>query len=189
MLRVESALRESIAGDSPFCLEESLRWARAVVGVDRELLKLGRRRLPNVRLHEKLLQAMRYGDAERLEDVIVQATCLGIDAKTLAWAREKLAALKMDWIPERTLTASDLTAEACSSTPVSHLECIICLETYREHDSQASLPCGHRFHGSCVKDWLKRRPECPVCSHSVEGPGICNVDVRSKPTWGLSNEF
>jgi hypothetical protein len=58
MLAFVRSYSESLAGDSPFCLEESLRWARAVVGVDRELLKLGRRRLPNVRLHEKLLQAI-----------------------------------------------------------------------------------------------------------------------------------
>merc|ERR1719343_1813791 len=25
------------------------------------------------------------------------------------------------------------------------------------------IPCGHLFHEDCVKDWLKKSNECPVC--------------------------
>lgn len=169
VLRVERALRESIAGTNPSNLEEALRWAKAVVGVDRELLKLGRRQLPRMRLQEKLDTAMTGKDPERLENILSQASWLGVDAETLERARARLRALQVDWLPLHVIAAEDLEAAADPSAPASHRECTICMETYREYDIQAFLPCCHRFHAKCAKSWLATRSECPVCSYPVCG--------------------
>lgn len=47
-------------------------------------------------------------------------------------------------------------------------ECSICLETYREGDTTAALPCSHSFHAACAKQWLSLRPECPTCRATIE---------------------
>ena len=39
-------------------------------------------------------------------------------------------------------------------------ECPICLETL--HDCK-ELPCGHRVHENCIKDWSQHQSTCPVC--------------------------
>lgn len=168
------ALRDSIAGCNPFSLEEALRWAKTVGGVDRDLLKMGRRRLPPLRMCFKLKEAMNDGDADLLEEVIAQSSWVGVEEETLSVARARLAALQLDWLPVRTLTAADLENAAA---PASHRECIICLETYREHDCQAFLPCCHRFHAACVKSWLAKRTRCPVCSCGVVQEGAQDAEA------------
>jgi hypothetical protein len=41
-------------------------------------------------------------------------------------------------------------------------ECCICLET-DIIQPWSMLPCGHKFHGSCVSTWLQTHQTCPVC--------------------------
>ncbi|KAL5697783.1 hypothetical protein ACHQM5_028899 [Ranunculus cassubicifolius] len=41
--------------------------------------------------------------------------------------------------------------------------CSICQEDYVEEDDLGSLECGHEFHFSCLKQWLKCKNVCPVC--------------------------
>lgn len=53
----------------------------------------------------------------------------------------------------------------CSS--ISHLDssCSICLETFRDGEEIAMLPCDdrHSFHYQCIKTWLSRQNTCPLC--------------------------
>lgn len=37
---------------------------------------------------------------------------------------------------------------------------------------EVRLPCGHRFHQRCVKDWFLRRLRCPLCNHDL-GQDVC----------------
>ena len=30
------------------------------------------------------------------------------------------------------------------------------------------IECGHRFHTHCIKTWVEKRPECPVCRNSTK---------------------
>jgi hypothetical protein len=46
-------------------------------------------------------------------------------------------------------------------------ECSICLEEFMENDYITYLPCIHAFHGKCIKDWLKRSNECPICKFKI----------------------
>ncbi len=45
-------------------------------------------------------------------------------------------------------------------------ECCICLET-GIIQPWSMLPCGHKFHGSCVSTWLQMHQTCPVCRLNV----------------------
>jgi hypothetical protein len=45
-------------------------------------------------------------------------------------------------------------------------ECCICLDN---NNSQrwSMLPCGHKFHDTCISSWLLRQQRCPVCRHAM----------------------
>lgn len=43
--------------------------------------------------------------------------------------------------------------------------CSICCEDLKEKATK--LPCGHMFHGACVKQWLEQHNQCPVCRHAL----------------------
>ena len=38
-----------------------------------------------------------------------------------------------------------------------------------EHENKDvfETPCKHRFHGKCLKDWMKRKFECPFCKQGL----------------------
>ena len=44
-------------------------------------------------------------------------------------------------------------------------ECTICLQKYEPNEAVVTLDCDdkHFFHGACALDWLKKKPECPLC--------------------------
>ena len=53
-------------------------------------------------------------------------------------------------LPERAATGSD--------------QCVICLNEIVPADAVLKqLPCGHAFHGPCLRRWLKRSRACPCC--------------------------
>jgi len=41
-------------------------------------------------------------------------------------------------------------------------ECCICLDTDNSA-AWAILPCGHKFHDSCISTWLLTHQTCPIC--------------------------
>ena len=46
--------------------------------------------------------------------------------------------------------------------------CVVCKEDYQVGDEQLELPCQHRFHAECVKQWLKDYNHiCPTCRSDV----------------------
>ena len=47
--------------------------------------------------------------------------------------------------------------------------CVICMENYAANDVIAELQCDkrHFFHEACLKDWLKKKTECPLCKKPV----------------------
>ena len=53
------------------------------------------------------------------------------------------------------------------STPEASNECSICLECFVEGNKLVNLPCGHRFHSSCLYPWLQTCGECPYCRSCI----------------------
>lgn len=47
--------------------------------------------------------------------------------------------------------------------------CSICLAEYIENDNLMMLPCRHTYHTLCVREWLERHTQCPLCKQDVLG--------------------
>ena len=90
--------------------------------------------------------------------------------------------------------------------------CAICLEEFRKSSNEENdnngekenskiekmlpkendeknislLECGHQFHTHCIKKWMKRKIECPLCRQKINP--IYNKD-DAKMVWGVQNEI
>jgi len=61
-------------------------------------------------------------------------------------------------------------------------QCAICLADFACGEEAALLPCGHRFHADCAKQWFKchekrkKRTEfkCPMCRHDIMREGAAS---------------
>jgi hypothetical protein len=43
-------------------------------------------------------------------------------------------------------------------------DCVICLCNYTENKKRVQLYCDHYFHKSCMNEWIKEKPTCPLCN-------------------------
>ncbi|XP_010250396.1 PREDICTED: E3 ubiquitin-protein ligase MBR1-like, partial [Nelumbo nucifera] len=53
--------------------------------------------------------------------------------------------------------------------------CSICQEEYLEDDEMGKLDCGHAFHATCIKQWLRCKNLCPVCKST--GLTLCDPNM------------
>lgn len=58
---------------------------------------------------------------------------------------------------------SETTIESLDKFSSDDIECSICLIDYKLFDKCIYLPCIHYFHSHCIKVWLGKKPECPIC--------------------------
>lgn len=48
-------------------------------------------------------------------------------------------------------------------------ECVICLGSFEEgEECWVIKTCNHVYHESCIKEWLSRNQQCPLCRGSVQ---------------------
>jgi hypothetical protein len=59
--------------------------------------------------------------------------------------------VKLVIVPSQQISASD--EKICS----------VCLDAINSKKDNAILPCSHKFHYTCIHDWLKKTLTCPVC--------------------------
>ncbi len=45
--------------------------------------------------------------------------------------------------------------------------CTICMCQYELTEEFMILPCLHRFHSECIKEWFSRKNTCPNCKDKV----------------------
>ncbi|WMV24874.1 hypothetical protein MTR67_018259 [Solanum verrucosum] len=45
--------------------------------------------------------------------------------------------------------------------------CGICLAKYENKESIGKLWCEHEYHECCIKEWLLRKQDCPICRASA----------------------
>jgi len=46
-------------------------------------------------------------------------------------------------------------------------DCAVCLECFKLNQVLIHLPCGHKFHSSCLMPWLDNNQHCPYCRAKV----------------------
>ena len=55
-------------------------------------------------------------------------------------------------------------------------DCIICFMELMEEASTLVLKCGHKFHESCLTEWLRINPTCPMCRRNFRVDLLAFVD-------------
>lgn len=53
------------------------------------------------------------------------------------------------------------------STKKEFDECRICIEKFEKDSKVCTLPCGHYFCENCIREWGKRKPNCPFCEAEI----------------------
>lgn len=77
----------------------------------------------------------------------------------------------------------------CVGKPWRGLECAICCQDIVEVNAVtlpcASVGCASFFHARCIRPWLERRPNCPLCRADaaelvVQDPSVCDSNAGSR---------
>ena len=170
--------------------------AKAVAEKDRQLAALQKAHAKEVTQRqaaeaavEAAVRAEASGRAE-LRDVSTrleqQRAAAELQRNAAATLRTKVAELKGQLREQRAATvaaeaeAAHLRAAATTAPAATHgvkpsgpacreLECSICLADLRDATAaeKEALPCAHVFHQTCIRAWLERSAECPVCHTPV----------------------
>lgn len=80
----------------------------------------------------------------------------GAQAAQQSTARPAASKLVRASLPRVKVTPYDI---ASNESP----ECSICLDELTIGQPAIRIPCGHLYHEDCVKEWLEKSNECPVC--------------------------
>lgn len=62
-----------------------------------------------------------------------------------------------------------------AETDSAMTECIICLEPFAEGNALRTLPCLHRYHMSCIDNWLTTNLSCPLCKSVISSRAVIVV--------------
>ena len=56
----------------------------------------------------------------------------------------------------------------------------MCLAEYKEEEKIVILPCDarHNFHEACIKEWLRKKNECPICRSSITEAILNNFSME-----------
>ena len=69
--------------------------------------------------------------------------------------------------------------------------CSICRNDYKTLDEITELPCGHKFHKSCLDIWLSNNITCPICRFSIRDSNkellkiMCALGVYNSIIFGM----
>lgn len=112
-----------------------------------------------VHVRETLQKPSSSSPTEKIADVSVASKAdaplssvqnpISIPTLTATMARYDLAEnpQAISWIPEG-----------------QHQKCTLCLEPFKD---PSVTTCGHVFCWTCIRDWVREKPECPLCRQDV----------------------
>jgi len=88
------------------------------------------------------------------------------EASNAETPRKRTSRAELNALPDIKVTALDIVA---NESP----ECVICLLEFVLGEPATRLPCGHLFHETCIKEWLRTRSnECPVCRYELQTDNV-----------------
>ncbi|KAG5573143.1 hypothetical protein H5410_062909 [Solanum commersonii] len=64
-------------------------------------------------------------------------------------------------------TSIHRVAEGVNNATETKEICAICQAEFEHEESIGTLGCGHEYHTGCIKQWLLRKNDCPMCRASV----------------------
>ena len=65
-------------------------------------------------------------------------------------------------------------AEDMISTIQEEFTCVICMNLFI---NAYTLPCAHSFCEWCIKEWMKRKAQCPVCQENITSDPVRSLLV------------
>lgn len=54
-----------------------------------------------------------------------------------------------------------------NSIPDDKINCRICMCEFEHNERIVIMPCAHLFHKDCIRDWFKKKNNCPICQNEV----------------------
>ncbi|MCD7464047.1 hypothetical protein HAX54_051966 [Datura stramonium] len=57
--------------------------------------------------------------------------------------------------------------EVIADVAESEMMCAICQSDFEHEENIGTLQCGHEYHTDCIKQWLLRKKDCPMCRASI----------------------
>ncbi|KAH0705432.1 hypothetical protein KY290_010126 [Solanum tuberosum] len=64
-------------------------------------------------------------------------------------------------------TSIHRVAEGVNNATETKEICAICQAEFEHEESIGTLGCGNEYHTGCIKQWLLRKKDCPMCRASV----------------------
>ncbi|MCD7469196.1 hypothetical protein HAX54_008050 [Datura stramonium] len=83
------------------------------------------------------------------------------------YMEEKEEDFVLEYFKTRTHCAAALKDGINNSTKTYEEICAICQAEFEHEETIGTLGCGHEYHTSCIKQWLLRKKDCPMCRASV----------------------
>lgn len=81
-------------------------------------------------------------------------------------------------VPTKKLTKQELdslpTLRFKNQISDNDTSCSICFENYDTKSNLCALPCKHKFHSKCIKEWLNVDRTCPICRRDAIN-GTCQL--------------
>ena len=68
-----------------------------------------------------------------------------------------------DLYKKNSLSFPEITIKDANKLEEENKKCMICLENYNSNEKVTALPCIHLFHTNCIKKWMEKKRECPIC--------------------------
>ena len=70
------------------------------------------------------------------------------------------------------LAFPEIVIEDVNKLDEGNKSCTICLEEFQQNEKVIALPCLHYFHKKCIKKWMERKKECPICKFELTKKNI-----------------
>lgn len=104
----------------------------------------------------------------RMVDSMVEADLIVDDDGSLSIAIRR--SLEDEGLERDAEVHLDLPVEMYSDQKRLCTTCSICLSDFEPEDSVSAPLCNHTFHVNCLSEWVKYKPDCPVCRTSIDEP-------------------